>query len=66
MTENATKFITKMNFSVLSGQKAYSSEWEEGMLHIDIKYSIDLYAIVPATANCIGKLAQGIADDLVF
>ncbi len=65
MTENATRFISKMNFSVLSEQRAYSSEWEEGMVHIDTKNAMDLYVVCPITANCIGKFANGIADDIV-
>ena len=65
MTENATRFISKMNFSALSGTKTYSSEWEEGMLHIDIKNTIDMYIVSPATANSIAKFAHGIADDIV-
>ncbi len=65
MTTNAERFVTKLTFQTLTGQNVFSSEWEEGMLHIDIKNMASLYAIVPATANCIGKFANGIADDLV-
>lgn len=40
-------------------------EYEQGMAHIDAKNSASVIAIVPATANIIGKMANGIADDLV-
>lgn len=65
MTQNATKFIGKVTFETLSGNKVFSSEWEEGMLHIDMKNKADLMVVVPATANMIGKMANAIADDVV-
>lgn len=65
MTENATKFIGKLTFEALSGNKVYFNEFENGMLHIDLKNYAKVFAIVPATANTIAKLANGIADDLI-
>lgn len=65
MSPNAERFVGRVSFQALSGQRVYSSEWEEGMVHIDMKRLAALYAVVPATANMIGKLANGIADDIV-
>ena len=65
MTKNAEKFVSKITFEALSGKPVYSDEFENGMLHIDLKNRAKLLAVVPATANIIGKLAGGIADDLV-
>ena len=65
MTENAERFVSKLSLQTLSARPVMTSEWEEGMLHIDLKNMAAVYAVVPATANCIGKFAHGIADDLV-
>ncbi len=65
MTANAERFVSKLTLQSLSGRRVLSSEWDEGMLHIDLKNEAALYAVMPATANCIGKLANGIADDIV-
>ncbi|MBX7058653.1 MAG: phosphopantothenoylcysteine decarboxylase [Leptospirales bacterium] len=65
MTENATRFVGKLSFEALSGQKVFVSEWEEGMPHIDLRQRISLMCVAPATANIIGKMANGIADDLI-
>ncbi|MCE9598650.1 MAG: phosphopantothenoylcysteine decarboxylase [Spirochaetia bacterium] len=65
MTEGAEHFVSKTTFEALSGRAVYGSQWEQGMPHIELKRFANLLAIVPATANCIGKLAAGIADDLL-
>jgi phosphopantothenoylcysteine decarboxylase/phosphopantothenoylcysteine decarboxylase/phosphopantothenate--cysteine ligase len=65
MTENARKFVSLMTFETLSGEKAFSTSWDEGMLHIDAKNLAAVFAVVPATANMLAKMAHGIADDLV-
>lgn len=65
MTKNATRFVNPLTFATLSNKKVIVDEWEEGMLHIDLKNEASVFAIVPATANIIGKLANGIADDVV-
>ena len=65
MTENAKRFVSKLSLETLSARPVLSSEWDEGMLHIDLKNMAKVYAVVPATANCLGKFAHGIADDLV-
>ena len=65
MTENAERFVSKLSLQTLSARPVMTSEWEEGMLHIDLKNMAALYAVVPTTANCLAKFAHGIADDLV-
>jgi phosphopantothenoylcysteine decarboxylase/phosphopantothenate--cysteine ligase len=69
MTANATKFVTPLTFQTLSGNPVYADmfslteEWEIG--HISLADYPDLIVIAPATANIIGKVAAGIADDLL-
>lgn len=66
MTENARWFVGAGTFQALSGQPVCTSVFDEGdaaIRHIDWAQSTDLAVIAPATANCIGKLAGGIADD---
>ncbi len=65
MTKNATRFISPITFATLSNKKVIVDEWDEGMLHIDLKNEASVFTIAPATANIIGKIANGIADDLV-
>ena len=65
MSQNAERFIGRVTFEALSGNPVFSSEWDAGMAHIDIKNMAALFAVVPATANIIGKMANGIADDLI-
>ncbi len=65
LTPNAERFVGRATFEALSGRKVYVSEWEEGMIHINLKNEAGVYAVVPATANVIGKMAHGIADDIV-
>ncbi|WP_061285794.1 phosphopantothenoylcysteine decarboxylase [Leptospira interrogans] len=65
MTANATKFVGPITFEALTGKKVRVDEYEQGMAHIDAKNSASVMAVVPATANIIGKMANGIADDLV-
>lgn len=69
MTKNATEFITPLTFGTLSGNPVYTGvfsltgEWEIG--HISLAEDADILVIAPATANIIGKIASGIADDLL-
>ncbi len=68
ITNHALKLITALTFETLTGNKVYTEDgcWERGeMGHIELKDDAALYVIAPATANIIGKLANGIADDLV-
>lgn len=67
MTQNATRFITPITLQTLSGQKVhvdtFDESWEIG--HIALAKEADLLLIAPATANILGKMAAGIADDLL-
>lgn len=65
MTHNATQFIHKNTFEALTNKPVLVDEYESIMAHIEIKNLAKVFAIVPATANIIGKMANGIADDLV-
>jgi phosphopantothenoylcysteine decarboxylase/phosphopantothenate--cysteine ligase len=69
MTRAATEFVTPLTFQTLSGNPVHTelfnliSEQEIG--HISLADRADLFIIAPATANFVGKLASGIADDLL-
>ena len=71
MTENATKFITAETFSVLTKNKVYIDVFDENpddyvnVPHISLGTNADCILIAPATADIIGKIANGIADDMV-
>lgn len=69
MTESAMKFVTPLTFQTLSRNPVYHDTFDEkdpsGVAHIDLADWADLFMIAPATANMIGKLANGIADDMV-
>ncbi|TKD71710.1 bifunctional phosphopantothenoylcysteine decarboxylase/phosphopantothenate--cysteine ligase CoaBC [Pseudalkalibacillus hwajinpoensis] len=69
MTNSATEFVTPLTFQTLSRNDVYRDTFEEkdpsSVAHIDIADWADLVLIAPATANMIGKLANGIADDMM-
>jgi phosphopantothenoylcysteine decarboxylase/phosphopantothenate--cysteine ligase len=67
MTREAREFVGPLTFAALTGEPVYSSLWEapETIPHIRLVREADVFAIVPATANAIAKLAHGIADDLL-
>ena len=69
MTESATRFVTPLSFQVMSKHDVYTDTFDEkdsGVIaHIDLADWADLVIVAPATANIIGKLANGIADDMV-
>lgn len=67
MTKHATKLIGEATFRALTGNPVRVDLFEPDgrMLHIDIATSVDVLAIAPATANIIGKIANGICDDLL-
>lgn len=69
MTEGAARFITPLTFKTLSGREVITSLWQDSqewkVQHIGIAEQIDLLVVAPATANIIGKMAHGIADDLI-
>jgi phosphopantothenoylcysteine decarboxylase/phosphopantothenate--cysteine ligase len=73
MTEAATKFITPLTFSALSQQKVLTSTFPENNTgEMDVIYphlypstEADVFAVLPATANSIAKLAYGFGEDIV-
>lgn len=68
MTENAAKLVSPLTLQALSGNPVYTDEtlWEKKeMGHIALKDNADLFLVAPATANILGKFANGIADDIV-
>ena len=65
MTKNALNFIGKATFEALTEKLVLVDEYESYMAHIEVKRLASVFAIVPATANIIGKMANGISDDLV-
>ena len=69
MTRGAMEFVTALTFQTLSGHpvatEIFSLTQESEIGHINLADSADLLVIAPATANIIGKIANGIADDLL-
>ncbi len=69
MTKAATAFITPLTLQALSGHPVrvdvLDTDTEHAMGHIEFARWADCFLIAPATANCIAKLAQGLADDLL-
>ena len=69
MTKSATEFVTPLTFQSLSQNYVVSDMFEEpktwDVEHISLAKKADVFLIVPATANVIGKVANGIADDML-
>jgi len=69
MTQAASRFITPATMQALSGQLVHTDLWDEtipnAMGHIDLSRDRDLIVVAPASADFIGKLAGGLADDLL-
>ncbi len=69
MTRAARRFVTPLTFQALSGRPVLTNLWKTGdvadIQHIDLTLRADLLLVAPATANTIGKIAVGLADDVV-
>ena len=69
MTENASKFVTPITFGELSGNDVtvdmFSNIYKWDVEHIALAKLADIFVIAPATADIIGKVANGIADDML-
>ena len=69
MTHSATRFVGAVTFEAITRRHVITDQFEGGMNadieHIALASTIDLLLIAPATANVIGKLANGIADDFL-
>lgn len=69
MTENATNFINPLTFEELTKHKCIIDTFDRNVqynvAHISLATSADAFIIAPASANVIGKIANGIADDML-
>ena len=66
MTKNATNFITPITFESLTGNKCMVDTFDRNFeFHVALAKKADIVLVAPATANVIGKLAGGIADDML-
>ncbi len=69
MTENACRLILPKSFESVTGQPVYTSLWSAGeehkINHVNLVEWADIVVVAPATANIIGKIANGICDDLL-
>lgn len=69
MTQNATNFINPITFETLTGSKClvdtFDRNFQYSVEHVAIAKTADVVLVAPATANVIGKLANGLADDML-
>lgn len=65
MTDASLNFLAPLTLEAASGNKAYTGLFEDPMAHITLTREADLMLVAPATANAIGKFANGIADDML-
>ena len=69
MTQNACQFITPVTFETLTGNKCmvdtFDRNFQFHVAHVSIAKKADVVLVAPASANVIGKLANGIADDML-
>ena len=69
MTKNATNFINPITFETLTGHKClidtFDRNFEFQVEHVSLAKQADMIMVAPASANVIGKLAHGIADDML-
>jgi len=65
MTDASKNFITPLSLEIASGNKVCSNLFDEPMSHINLPRDAHLMVVAPATANIIGKFANGMADDLL-
>src|SRR5687768_1849585 len=69
MTRAARRFVGPITFEAITRHEVITDQWKPGanadIEHISIASSIELLVVAPATANIIGKFANGIADDFL-
>ncbi|NLI89324.1 MAG: bifunctional phosphopantothenoylcysteine decarboxylase/phosphopantothenate--cysteine ligase CoaBC [Epulopiscium sp.] len=69
MTKNACEFVQPLSFQTISGNKVIVDTFEPvprwEVEHIELAKKADLFLVAPATANILGKIANGIADDML-
>ncbi len=72
LSESAQEFVTPLAFQAVTGRTVYTGAWKASagglpthIAHVGLGEGADLLAVIPATANTMAKLANGIADDLL-
>ena len=69
MTKNATNFINPITFETLTGNEClvdtFDRNFEFSVEHVSLAKQADIFMVAPASANVIGKIANGIADDML-
>lgn len=69
MTQNATNFINPITFETLTGNKClvdtFDRNFQYSVEHVSLAKKADIVVVAPASANVIGKMANGIADDML-
>lgn len=68
MTNSASKFVSPLTFETLTGEEVHHEMFPSNYIatrHIDLADWADCLVVVPATANVIGKIANGLSDDLL-
>ena len=69
MTQNATNFINPITFETLTGNKClvdtFDRNFQYSVEHVALAKKADIFMLAPASANVIGKIANGIADDML-
>lgn len=69
MTRSATRFVGPLTFEAITRREVIIDQWKAGanadIEHISIASTIDLLLVAPATANTVGKFANGLADDFL-
>ena len=69
MTQHAMEFVQPLSFETLSGNRVitdlFDRDFEFDVKHVSLAKEADLFVIAPATANVIGKIANGLADDML-
>ena len=69
MTQNATNFINPITFETLTGNKClvdtFDRNFQFNVEHVSMAKKADIFMVAPASANVIGKIANGIADDML-
>lgn len=69
MTKNATNFINPIAFETLTGNKClvdtFDRNFQFNVEHVSLAKRADIFLVAPASANVIGKIANGIADDML-
>lgn len=69
VTEAASRFVTPATFQALSGKPVYTDMWDarvpDGMGHIELSRDRNVIVVAPATTDFLGKLANGLGDDLL-